>query len=201
MASSCESMPKLTIPSFFVVRPQLLRCSDSFSQIPAVWSLRKRPAFPHDPPSLPLRDRKYVHAPHWGGDIPYIQGHMHVRCPVGYLSQPLQIKHLMLIRFEGFDHDDSLLVVPFGYACTRWIRWSIAGCIAKDPPAPAPSACISHVSVAAMIRLPSRPVTRAAPARCASDGLPAQGPDKAQGRGAIRMEGWFRGLVVLFPMP
>src|SRR6185295_2999558 len=92
-----------------------------------------------------------------GVDIPFIQGHMHVHGLVGYPSQSMQIKHVGLVRFGGLDHDVSL-VVPFGYACTRWIRSSVAGCVAKNPPLPAPSACISQVSVVAMTRLPSRPV-------------------------------------------
>src|SRR5512146_383143 len=94
-----------------------------------------------------------------GGDIPFIQSHMHVHGPVGYPSQPMQMKLLGRMRFGGLDHAVSLLAVPFADTCTRSIRSSVAGCVAKKPPPPAPSTRISHVSVVAMICLPSRPVS------------------------------------------
>ena len=110
---------------------------------------------------------------------------MHMTLYTGYVTATNELtEHIFdLVKDGKVDHEE----MPFGYACTPCIQSSVAGCVAKNPLVFAPSACISHVSVAAMIRVPSRPMTWAAPASCASDSSPAQGPRKAQGqRGAMR---------------
>ena len=198
-------MLKLTIPSC-VVWSQLLRCSESFSKIPAVWSVRNRPAFLMIHLAILYEIENMLIQLIGGIHILFIRGHMHVDGPVGEPSHPCKLNTWGFF-VRGLDHDVYLVIAfwlclhPLDPIVGRRMR-------GEKPPAHAPSACISHVSVAAMIHVPSRPMTWAAPAGCASDGLPAQGPGKAQGqRGAMRWrvgsEAWscFSPWLRLSPSP